>query len=142
MDHHLPTYTTCSPHESSFTSGYHFTKISIYPPNSTITTFTRIILITHDSRRSLMDHHLTTTFSTIVDDHPWIIIYLNSQHVNPTNLHLPPDIISRQCLFTHQNQISHRLPASFLLPTIFDVHSWILFTRIITITTTNIVIHP
>ena len=52
MDHHLPTYTTCSPHESSFTSVYHFTKTSIYPPNSIITTFTRIIFITHNSRCS------------------------------------------------------------------------------------------
>ena len=60
MNHHLPTYTTCSAHESLFTSVYHITKISIYPSKSIITMFTRIILITHDCRRSPMYHHLPT----------------------------------------------------------------------------------
>ena len=60
MDHHLPTYTIYHPHESSFTSGYHFTKCFIYPPKSIIKTFTRINLITHDCGCSPMDHHLPT----------------------------------------------------------------------------------
>mgnify|MGYP001017575296 CR=1 FL=1 len=55
MDHHLPTYTTCHPHASLFTSGYHFTTMFIYPPKSIITSFTRILFITHDFRRSPMD---------------------------------------------------------------------------------------
>jgi len=49
----------------------------------------------------------------IADVHPWIIIYLHTQHVHPTNLHLPPDLISQKLLFTHQIQLSQRLPASF-----------------------------
>ena len=100
---------TSSPNESPSTSGYHFTKCFIYPPKSIIETFTRINLITHDCGCSPMDHHLPTYTTR-----------------SPHKSSLPPDIISRKLLFTHQIQLSQRLPASFWLPMILDVHSWII----------------
>ena len=83
---HIYPRNTCPPNKSPSTSGYHFTKYFIYPPKSIIKTFTHIILITHDCRCSPMDHHLPT-YTTCV--------------------------ISQKLLFTHQIQLSQRLPASF-----------------------------